>query len=196
MLDVRITRGALACACRRNIIGASQSLVHTSAQLTRSNYSGERKAQSPPRIKPRETGPSPYVLASLAPNAALPAPQRRGRQAGGECPIREQHPPIRKMPVESGREPWRDDVVIHDIGQRGNRTGGRDRLRRPACAAPAFVDHRPEDRARMMDRVADGGMAHVGAATPLGGFPPDPVAGGIGGGGKRAGARMSEQRHR
>jgi uncharacterized protein YbjT (DUF2867 family) len=101
----------------------------------------------------------------------------RGIQASRECGVGDDAAAARQPVLETGREPMRHDVEVHDIGQHGG-AGGR------GGGAPApglrgrdvFKASGPENRTGVVDREAQGGVAQAGAVAPESAPAPDPVA--------------------
>lgn len=130
---------------------------------------------------------------SVAPSIDAPLPHPAGRiQSGGEGGVRQQHPTRRQVPVETGIQARRNDVVIHHVGN-GRRRGrlasqGRCRL---VSARRKFIPARPENRHGVMDRIAGSGMVQRGAMFMFRRFAPNPMAGRVGATAGRTGPAMA-----
>lgn len=126
------------------------------------------------------------------------APEKKMRRSkpDTERGVGGDHAGCGKMPVEAGRESPRHDVVIDDVSGCGRRRRQRgDGARRLAMRA-RLEETRPPQRARVMDRVTQRGVAKVGAMAMHRGFAPRPMTGRVDAAGGASGADARIERHR
>lgn len=126
--------------------------------------------------------------------ACAPLPQQAGRaKSAGEGAVCQQHSARGKVSVEPGIQAWRDDVVIHDIGDGCRRSRlARQHCRRLMPARGQFVPARPENRHGVMNRVAGHGMVQRRIMFMLRRFSPYPMTGRVGAAAGRTGPATAE----